>query len=159
MQIMGVFLGIHLIQMLPAFIFPLMMDGGFSGSSGGAFLLTYSVQAVIYLVLTWGLLFRSHAITAAFVQEEELPGGILSHQSPICQLWFWIALIGVSQLAGPAGVLLSQFFTQTPEIITTHTALTTAATGPPIISLILAICLILFCKLLGRLIQGVEDTD
>jgi hypothetical protein len=165
MQGIGVYVAIQAIQSLTGLVVPLLDFDGFAGSSRSSWMMIILLQTVIHFVIAWLLLFKNQTIAKILVKEVQgVAGNELAHRAAISQLWFWIALIGIYQLIAPMSYLIQYFigpsrgYIQQPDY-SAGGLLVSSSTGPHVVMILVALALIVFCKPIGRLIQGSDRTD
>jgi len=117
------------------------------------------VQTSVRVFVAWVLLFQSKAVARVLIPDvETVSGKELGQRPAIAQLWFWIALIGIYNLIAPLSYLIHTF--AGPGGLVPFSDLTprgwvgNGTVGPQSLLLVISLAMIIFCKPIGRLIQG-----
>ena len=160
MQGLGIFVAIEAINVLSGLAMALLGFDEFFSSSRSSWMNIILLQAAIRVLIAWLLLFKNQAIAKMLVPDVQgVAGNELGHRAAISQLWFWIALIGIYHLIAPLSFLIQIFIgparSHLPQPDYSAGGLVlSSSTGPHVVMILVALALIVFCKPIGRLIQG-----
>jgi len=159
MQAFGIFFFVKGFVMIIIFLLPFLTNLSFAGLEDNSFWFLSIAQGMVIVFCSLLLLFQCKRLAAVLIKEDvALPEGPLSTPSPLAQIWFWIAIIGLHNIVQPAGILLNRLVVNYPTGMQVNdysagSILSNRSTGPHLVLFLLSLALIVLCKPIGRLIQ------